>query len=78
MSKGRQVETELHGDCSRVLCACVLCLSLQNEPRLKSRTSTEELSGVSLKALKVDRKKCTRREEQMEGEQKVKDAITSG
>lgn len=41
-----------------VVCACVvLCLSLQNEPRLKSRTSTEELSGVSLKALKVDRKK---------------------
>lgn len=62
-----------------VVCACVvLCLSLQNEPRLKRRTSTEELSGVSLKALKVDRKKCTRREEQMEGEQKAKDAITSG
>lgn len=29
-----------------------------------------KLSGIPLKALKVDRKKLTRREEQMEGEQK--------
>lgn len=37
-----------------------------------------KLSGVPLKALKVDRKKLMRKEEQMEGEPKVKDVIMSG
>lgn len=66
-SRGQR-QTVVHGGCS-----CV-CLSLQIEPKLESRTSVEALRSTT-KSSKSGQKKLTRREELMEGVQKVKDVI---